>query len=381
MELILSPGNDGPKKLQAAYQRAAQRASELYIASAFLTAWPIKAHLSKKCHKAYVVVGTDFGATRKQALRDALKWLPPRFKHQMFAVKPSPGRSFHPKLLVWREGAKYYCLVGSPNPTGAAFGGNYEATCQISLTRAQFETAARWVRALTHRDLSDPVDASYISDYVERKLPIKAGSSPARKSRAKRIKVPARLTEELKADLEDRRKQMRAFRVAAPKLKRLIRGCASGVLPATTFYERMTRLWEPGQFQSKVWSVAGKRADWRQACASLQRVLNGAAHAYESELDEAVREEIDLLAKAGSPVRRAWFTEMLCQFLPDHYAVDNSPVRRFLAAKGRRVVAGSEGAKYIDLVRRLRSEQKQSVAKNLGELDILIFRQQTRRRA
>jgi hypothetical protein len=86
--------------------------------------------------------------------------------------------------------------------------------------------------------------------------------------------------------------------------------------------------------------------------------------------------EIDSLAKLGNPARGAWFSEMLCHYLPKQYPVLNGPVKKWIAANHWRPRRGSsEGQRYIQLAQQLRSALKQKPAgtANLAELDLAIW--------
>lgn len=375
MTIILTPRKREPNRLQAAYDHAAKYATELYIATAYLTKWPISSPLSDHCKKIYIIAGTDFGATRRQALRDALKWLPPRFKNQLFAFKTDRDRSFHPKLLIWREGSgQHYCLVGSANLTEAAFESNYEAAYEAEMKKSDFDAALSWIRELT--DYSDTVNNAFIANYIERKQPSRKTASPIKKRNVKRTKIPKKLPQDPKFIdyLEGRRVQMKEFQKISKKLKKLTQECASGGLSSRLYYKEMTALWKRSKFDPRsAWAIHGKGANWKEACKSLQHILDAERVTSIAKLDEIVQEEIDRLAQKKNSARRAWFTQMLCQFFPRHYAVNNSPVRKFIEDSGETINRGSEGAKYIGLVRHLRSKLKSSPVKNLGELDILIW--------
>ena len=68
---------------------------------------------------------------------------------------------------------------------------------------------------------------------------------------------------------------------------------------------------------------------------------------------------------------------MLCQFFPDKYPVLNDPVRIWIKKKKWSLDrGGTEGQKYIDLARRLRSvvRQNSNYVKNLAEIDTLIWK-------
>ncbi|PUA19736.1 hypothetical protein C7W93_07880 [Glaciimonas sp. PCH181] len=94
MEIIFLPCQE-ERKLKSYYQRALDNATELYIVSAYLTHWENDYPLSKHCKTFRLIVGKDFGITRKQACRDVMKWLPNHRRAQFLVAEYIDG--FHPK--------------------------------------------------------------------------------------------------------------------------------------------------------------------------------------------------------------------------------------------------------------------------------------------
>ena len=93
------------------------------------------------------------------------------------------------------------------------------------------------------------------------------------------------------------------------------------------------------------------------------------------ELDKIVAEQIDRLKRKKNPARKAWLSEMLCQFFPNTYPLLDDPVNQWVKNIGWKLDrGGSEGKKYIDLATRLRSVVKENkpFVNNLAELDILM---------
>jgi hypothetical protein len=77
MRIFLSPTvKKESEQLRGVYERALGEAEELYLASAYLTDWDLRYRLSPACRNLVILVGTDFGLTRKAALRNVLRWLP-----------------------------------------------------------------------------------------------------------------------------------------------------------------------------------------------------------------------------------------------------------------------------------------------------------------
>lgn len=94
-ELILLP--EDSSKLQKIYDVAICEARSLIIATAFLTDWPVKKMLNDKCEEVTILCGVGFGLTRKNALENLLKWLPSKFKTELYAS--SSGSHFPSKNL------------------------------------------------------------------------------------------------------------------------------------------------------------------------------------------------------------------------------------------------------------------------------------------
>ena len=76
LHLFLGPeGNDDA--LKKVYQKVVKESVELYIVSAYLTAWNKEiGPLNRLCEHFSFIIGQDFGITRKQACKDVQDWLP-----------------------------------------------------------------------------------------------------------------------------------------------------------------------------------------------------------------------------------------------------------------------------------------------------------------
>lgn len=77
-QIFLSPNTERPGQLRAVYGRAFREATELYIASAYLTDWDAGQRLGRACQRVVFLVGTDFGLSRRAAMRSVLRWIPKR---------------------------------------------------------------------------------------------------------------------------------------------------------------------------------------------------------------------------------------------------------------------------------------------------------------
>jgi HKD family nuclease len=112
--------------LHNAYQRALSSATELLIVSAYLTNWDSSVALNAGCERFRMIVGKDFGITRKSACEAVLKWAPAKHKVHFRVAYQIDG--FHPKAVFWREAdGQAYAIIGSSNLSLAAFEKNYEA--------------------------------------------------------------------------------------------------------------------------------------------------------------------------------------------------------------------------------------------------------------
>lgn len=380
MRILLLPHNKGDgATLRSLYEKAVTEATELAVLSAHLTEWPIAKRLSTHCNDVTFLVGTDFGLTRKDACRSVLAWLPKTHKHNFLAADRIAG--FHPKVLMWRDRLGHRNLVlGSSNLTRAAFSENHEANVLLRPSRAQYEAVRRWVAVI--RAGSSPISDDWLTRYKETPAPAGrrgAGDAPGPQKPAGTVRLP--VGRYLDKPIRERRQGLRGFNgQKRNRIVQLIRACASGRMRPRDFYKLMYVWWrEPGSsVQGTVWTIACKKANWREVCRGLTQVLDAARTADQSQLDGMVRGLMDDLAAAGNPARGAWMTELLCRFFPRQYPLWNTPVDAWLRHIHYRPQRGSsEGSKYIDLAVKLRHAMKRNrsnTAKDLMELDGAIWR-------
>ena len=369
--IYLHPVKSG-LELGALYARAFSKGKEVYLLTAFLTAWDAKAVLSRDCRRATFVLGLDFGLTRRSALTALRNWLPAGHRKGLFAFMGDA--TFHPKILLWKEAqGGAHLLLGSSNMTRAAMDRNYEANLHVRLSQAEFATVTEWIESILRN--CKCVTPKLIAEYCERAYRPHEGRP--------RLPVGAALPTGLKGALKERRAHKRAFAAIAPELLDLIRKCANGTLLNEKFYEQMRPLWsENGRFQGPGVERLGKNSDWQRVCRALADIV---AHPKDdvAALDTFVAEQIDELA-SRSPVvtRKAWLSEMLCHYLPQLYPVLNRPVREWSKRNGFASSRGNtEGEKYIDLAVFLREKQQQDAkrVRDLAELDHLIWAHEQRR--
>lgn len=373
MQILLSPDSEKPDGLRKAYDRAFKSATELYVASAYLTDWSMKGTLSPTCRRAVFLIGTDFSLTRTAALRTLLKWIPKRNSVLLLAVPKLSAGGFHPKVVVWRSGnGSHHCILGSSNLSKSAFDVNYEANAVSRISAAEYARLSSWLDAVSKQAI--PITEDWINNHY-REAAIQHTKSAAPIAAIK-LQLPA--GESYRAGVRARRRQQAKFVAIKTKLLTAARRCSKGVLTNAKFWERFWNLWanHESRFQGSGIQFSGKAARWREACTALVKAVDARRSASEIELDHIVAEEIDRLAKLGNPARGAWLSEMLCHYMPGRYPVLNSPVRKWLAAnkwRGRR--GASEGQRYAELARKLREavRRKPAGVRDLAELDAVIW--------
>lgn len=376
MHILLSPDKNG--RLSSVYRDAFNEATELYIASAYLTAWNPSAPLNKKCEQVTFLVGTDFGLTRKAALREVLKWLPPKMP-SIFAAATVPDGGFHPKIVAWTNArGQKFCLVGSSNLSKAAFATNCEANVLVNLSNDEYLQITRWIEKIA--ETAEPITKDWVEHHYRE-------STLSKKNSAKHgnaASLPGVVTISfsgvpgLKKGVQHRRAQQSAFAQIAKPLLKAAKRSATGQISDDAFWKQFWRLWSDheSRFQGSGLQFSCKYANWREANSSLIRILNESRKVSLVQLDHLVMKEIDALAKAGNPSRGAWLSETLCHYLPESYPVLNAPVRAWLKhVKWRARRKSTEGQRYVELARQLRYTLRQHPfgAKNMAELDALIW--------
>lgn len=370
--LLLNPGSAQLAKL---YERAFKQARELYIVSAYLTAWDTELQLSKGC-KFRMVVGKDFGITRKDACRKVLKWLPTNRKQNFYVAAYIGG--FHPKAIFWKDrNDQHHMLVGSSNLTEAAFQSNYEANLYSRVTSQVYRDAVEWIERIIEK--SRPVDSAWLESYREAKLTGKKKNAtvPVPSNSSKDFPVPQLNQEQLAEALKWRRGQIRAFAQIRGPLKRLFRRGAAGELSNKEICEQLLGTWgdHKSRFQGKGWERTGVNSNWRLFARGLTAILTANDH----ERDDVVVTTIDEFADAELPTRKALLSEMLCHFFPGRYPVINGPVQLWIKKmKYRAPFGSSEGAKFIDMAEKMRaviahSNTGHPPIRNLAELDCIIW--------
>lgn len=363
----------GTGALSALYERAFSKAVELHLVTAFLTEWDSSLRLAPACEAVRIVVGKDFGITRKAACRDALKWAERQGKTRFRVATEITG--FHPKLVLWKEkDGGLFMIVGSSNLTRAAFASNFEANVHLSIDEACFRRTRDWIDKIDDR--CRDVTSQWIDDYSEAKRG-GAGNAGSRRRKATEVEVLILPSSPPLANLlRTRRSQIQVYRSKAAGLLELFRSCAAGTVSSAGFYEKLKDFWSydvGDRLQGHGWEIKGKRANFRELAQAFVAIVD----AKNSDRDDEVVRQIDDLDASGNPARGAFFSEMLCLKFPDRYPILNEPIHAYLRhVKFKARPNASQGEWYIDLThslrRGLKAAGKNYPAKTLCELDSVI---------
>ncbi|MCX2894192.1 phospholipase D family protein [Stenotrophomonas lactitubi] len=375
MELFLHQSKQ-KSQLGHRYTKAFREAVELYVVSAYLTEWDDALKISPECKRFRFIVGKDFGITRKDACRKVLRWLAPSRKAEFLVADGIRG--FHPKSVIWKDlSGDAFMIIGSSNLSKAAFNSNVEANILVSISASEFNDVRAWIDWI--EESSIPVSEDWLDLYTEAVRPPKIGSDENKASFADeaptvvfKLPWPANAAERV----QERQNQMKAFEKHKKGLMALFRRTAKGEIKNKEFYELLPSHWSfelGNRLQGRGWERLGMAADFKEIAQAFIAIED----ASKRDRDDVVRREIDRLHDRANPARRAFLSEMLCLRFPDSYPVLNNPVRAFLVKHQLSAPRGSsEGSKYIDLAKKLRTALRANpsyIAKNLAELDLLIW--------
>jgi HKD family nuclease len=382
MDLLLHTPN-ATSGLRDHYKRAFQNAIELFIVTAYLTEWDDSLKLNPGCTRFRVIVGKDFGITRKAACEKTMAWLPKERKSQFKVADEIAG--FHPKAVFWKEkGGNCYAIVGSSNLTRAAFETNYEVNVFSELSKAQYIAGKNWVKQIEKHSVVMSND--WLKNYKEALARPQSAKGTKKGEPVAAPLVTLKLprppgTERL---INSRRGNLAAYKKKRTALIRLFRRCAKGDISSDQFYQTLTTYWSPevgDRLQGRGWERRGKDSDFQALSRSFVKILDAA----DQDRDDVVRFEIDALRDQNVPARAAFLSEMLCLNFPDEYPVLDTPVWNYLKhVKFRGPRGASEGAHYIHLATTLRASLLQNPghpAKNLAELDTVIWLAHGKKRA
>ncbi|MFN0719978.1 phospholipase D-like domain-containing protein [Vibrio cyclitrophicus] len=361
--------------IRSIYQQAFNEAVELYVVTAYLTDWDMSLNLNKSCENFRIIIGKDFGITRKSACYKVMQWLPSERKSQFLVADNIDG--FHPKAIFWKDASnKCHALIGSSNLTKAAFESNYEANIYSEIDDKSYYQAKNWVGKITEKAVV--VSEDWLAHYVE--------GTPSNKKKASRssdknnsiVSLPLPQPTGAKAKVEERRKQILIHQSVKSVLHELFVRCASGEVSSSEFYAQLPELWNwelGNRLQGKGWERRGKASDFHELSISYLKVVQS----LDFERDDVVVREIDRLKTLKVSARTAFFSEMLCLTYPERYPVLNKPVWAYLEdMKFRAPKGASQGVSYIDLAKKLRLSLQENLshpAQNLAELDTVIWLQ------
>jgi len=372
MTIYLNPTSDS--LLYDDYVSAFESADEIFVLSAYLRDWK-KFKISDNCKNATLIVGKDFGITRKKALSNALAWKKEYDDICHFFVADKIN-GFHPKIVMWKQSDKRFLIIGSSNLTVAAFETNYEANLKIKIDEKRYQEISNWVSDILGK--SRPVDKKWIDAYQEASIP----NHPPSPSPIITSSTIGNLTlpkfPGLAKAIAERKERIYAFEGIRIELEQTITACALGEISQDDFYNWLIHNWngQKWKFQGNgIFRRNKKTTNWQMLCISLKQCITAG-----DNRDATVQTEYDKLEKSQQvEVRKSFLTEMLCHFFPDDYPLWNEPVTTWLTKSGitkNRPKGLSKGEKYIWISKQLRSSIQQNPnyqAANLAELDHVIW--------
>jgi HKD family nuclease len=373
MKLILLPNEQS--ELKEIYTSAFANAVEILVVNAYLTSWQSSLVLNGDCTHFRMIVGKDFGITRKQACKDVMKWLPPDLKAHFRVADKIMG--FHPKAVFWKiENGDCFSIVGSSNLTDAAFTTNTEANLYCKISNSDFVTAKKWVTKIA--EFSSPISEDWLKTYIEAK---RKNSQGSKKSQAVSIgedncAIALPTPKGTKKAVKDRRKKLEEYAASSAGLLELFRACARGKISSQEFYKKLPLYWGGevgGRLQGHGWQILGARSNFQALSSSFMKIVE----ADDDQRDDVVIREIDSLATQKIPTRGAFLSEMLCLRFPELFPVLNDPIKQYLTKIRLRPPSNaSQGAVYLDLALKMRialAQNPSHFAKNLAELDTVIW--------
>jgi len=327
MKLMLH-GPGGQTGLTTNYRTAFAEAVEIFVVSAYLTDWDVDLKLNPACRRLRIIIGKDFGITRKEACRKVLAWLPKGKRPTCFKVVDQAG-GFHPKAVFWKDArGDHYAIVGSSNLTRAAFDGNYEANVFCKMSAADYADVRLWVRQV--EAASVPVSEDWLEWYQEvRRSPGAESDKSSSRRDAKAVSMRLPRPPDMRDRIKDRQERLAAHQAHRSGLMNLFRDCAAGRVSSAEFYRRLPEHWSDAngnRLQGSGFERQGKGSDFEELARSFLAIEDAAA----DERDDVVVEEIDHLHERGVSTRGAFLSEMLCLRFPDLYPVLNKPVWAYL---------------------------------------------------
>lgn len=365
-------------KIKNIYKKAIAQGEEIYILSAYLTDWPYsKISICKNCKKFIFIIGTNFAITRKAACKTVLDWLPSKHKTSFYYNELT---GYHPKILLVKVKNEYKLLVGSSNLSYGGLHTNYEINYYANINSAEYNKMLKWIYEI-HIN-SNPINAHWIENYKERKIYHKQKPDLYKKSKEKFKSIIVAIGKKELDKIKFRKKQLRLFQNIQQKFKNYITKCADRKITDLNFYEKEFSLRQGSFFQDIQWVIKCKNSKWHIVCASLKNIFN-AYEEFERNnkkdlhlIDFVVKTELDLLRDKNHPARKAWISEVLCQFYPEYYPLINNPIKKWLKQnKIDSPFGASEGSKYLDVTFKLRALLKENPRiKNFAELDAIAWK-------
>lgn len=341
---------------------AISKADEIWWASAYLTNWPLSHNCIPKrtCSSCNIVIGSDFGITRRAALTSLLNWS----RRTICNVYINESNGFHPKALIWKIGRKYFALIGSSNLSIAAWSSNIELNVVVVLSETEYKFLTTWFQDVVIGE-SDLLDLNWIKYYNECKRKPKADSKPI-------TDIDRRIKELGKVDSTFPKRQYKVYQEKRSQFIQIVNSCANGEISGQVFYDKMWMLLADSWYGSPGWCRTCKKENWKQACKGLANIFS----ANDSERDRVVKETIDALEKSNNPIRGAWLSEILCHHYPFSYPLVNDPVKSWIRKIGISKIRGvPDGNTYLKITLRMRkilSEHKK-LFNGFGEMDHAIW--------
>jgi hypothetical protein len=272
------------------YETAFKNAVELFVVTAYLTEWDSALKLNPECRRFRVIIGSDFGITRKAACEKVMRWLPPERKGQFMVADRIAG--FHPKAVFWRDKkGECFALVGSSNLTRAAFETNYEANVFCKLSETEYIRGKKWVKDIEKQSVV--VSEDWLEQYREA-IPTRthgakqSGKGSNRIASLIELKLPT--PRGMSKRLESRRKGLAIYEKQRIPLERLFRRCAGKEISSDKFYHELPNYWssEVGdRFQGAGWEIKGKHSDFQALSRSFIKIIS----ATDEDRDDVVSEE------------------------------------------------------------------------------------------
>jgi len=380
-KLLLLP--DDSKNLKNKYLEVFKNADEIFFANAFLLKWPFEPQ-DLKCKKLTFIIGEGFRLTRKNEAKKLQDWL-----GSTELLISNKGSSFHPKILAWKKGNKYFVLVGSSNMTHGGQENNLEANACIEIKNNEWMKLKDWFKNLVED--SQGFD-SWFSEYKESKIEHRNNKIPKRKNIKLTKKIELQndvlriMLRDLNSYLEHRndhhlqkRKNFNKGKKIYIKTLRFFANTRNNENNNSKCFDQWGKI-RGSKCDSNIQSLGyirdGKSANWIDASQSILAIIDATS---DSERDDIVEREMDFLDKKKNSLKKAWLTELLCQLYPDEYLLFN-----FAAKPLNKIISGhrglSFGKKYVYLCKTLRRKMKNNQVKvgsikikNFLELDAALY--------